>query len=138
MCCLSQFLSGSSMIKKNRSWRYSLCWLIGLILVSSTIWAANCPSPNQMTQDRLILSPTGSGCHSQADSRVHGIPCIHDNQEARLLRRKAILPDPNAFVSFAPQFTVITTDYPTTSTCFADSIQPVFKHIFLRNSVFRI
>ena len=138
MCCLSQFLSGSSMIKKNRSWRYSLCWLIGLLLISSTIWAANCHSLNQMTQDRLILSPTSSSCHSQADSRVHGIPCIHDNQEARLLRRKAILPDPNAFVSFAPQFTVITTDYPTTSTCFTDSIQPVFKHIFLRNSVFRI
>ena len=138
MCCLSQFLSGSSMIKKNRSWRYSLCWLIGLLLISSTTWAAACHLTTLANQDRSVLSLTRFDCHSQADSRIHGIQCIHDNQEARLLRRKAILPDPNAFVSFAPQFTVITTDYPTTSTCFTDSIQLVFKHIFLRNSVFRI
>ena len=138
MRCLSQFLSGSSMIKKNRSWRYSLCWLIGLLLISSTTWAATCHSPNQTTQDRSILSPTDYGCYSQADSRIHEIRCIHDNQEARLLRRKATLPDPNSFASFAPQFTLISTDCPKTNTCFTDSIQPVFEHIFLRNSVFRI
>ena len=138
MCCLSQFLSGSYMIKKKQSWSYSLCWLIGLLLISSTTLAANCHSPNQTTQDRSILSPTDYGCYSQADSRIHEIRCIHDNQEARLLRRKATLPDPNAFASFAPQFTIIETDCPTTRTCSTDSIQPVFKHIFLRNGVFRI
>ncbi len=138
MCCLSQFLSGSSMIKKNRSWRYSLCWLIGLLLISSTTWAITCHSPTLANQDRSMLSPTEFGCHSQADSRIHGIRCIHDNQEACLLRRKATLPDPNAFASFAPQFTIIETDCPTTRTCSTDSIQPVFKHIFLRNGVFRI
>ena len=138
MCCLSQFLSGSSMIKKNRSWRYSLCWLIGLLLISSTTWAITCHSPTLANQDRSILSPMGFGCHSQADSRIHRIRCIHDNQEACLLRRKATLPDPNAFASFAPQFTIIVTDFPTTNTCFTDSVQPVLKHIFLRNSVFRI
>ena len=126
------------MIKENRSWRYSLCWLIGLLLISSTTWAATCHSPNQTTQDRSILSPTDYGCYSQADSRIHEIRCIHDNQEARLLRRKATLPDPNVFASFAPQFTVISTDCPKTNTCFTDSIQPVFEHILLRNNVFRI
>ena len=138
MCCLSQFLSGSSMIKKNRSWRYSLCWLIGLLLISSTTWAITCHSPTLANQDRSILSPMGFGYHSQADSRIHGIRCIHDNQEACPLRRKATLPDPNAFASFDPQFTIIETDCPTTRTCSTDSIQPVFKHIFLRNGVFRI
>ena len=138
MCCLSQFLSGSYMIKKKQSWSYSLCWLIGLLLISSTTLAANCHSPNQTTQDRSILSPTDSGCSSQADSRIHEIRCIHDNQETHLLRRKATLPDPNAFTSFASQFTVISTDCPKTNTCFTDSIHPVFEHIFLRNSVFRI
>ena len=138
MCCLSQFLSGSSMIKKNRSWRYSLCWLIGLLLISSTTWAATCHSPTLANQDRSILSPAGFGCHSQADSRIHGIQCIHDNQEASLLHRKVTLPAPNAFACFTPQFTIIAVDCPTTSTCSTDSIQPVFEHIFLRNSVFRI
>ena len=138
MCCLPQFLSGSSMIKNNRSWRHSLCWLIGLLLISSTTSAAACHSSTLANQDQSILSPTGFGCHSQADSRIHGIRCIHDNQEACLLRRKATLPDPNAFASFAPQFIIIAADCPTTSTCSTDSIQPVFKHIFLRNSVFRI
>ena len=138
MCCLSQFLSGSSMIKKNRSWRYSLCWLIGTLLISSTTWAITCHSPTLANQDRSILSPTGFGCHSQADSRIHGIRCIHDNQEACPLRRKATLPDPTAFARFAPQFTILAADCHTTSTCSTDSIQPVFKHIFLRNGVFRI
>ena len=138
MCCLSQFLSGSSMIKKNRSWRYSLCWLIGLLLISSTTSAATCHSSTLANQNQSILSPTGFGCHSQADSRIHGIRCIHDNQEACPPRRKATSPDPNAFASFAPQFTIIKTDCPTTRTCSTDSIQPVFKHIFLRNGVFRI
>ena len=137
MCCLPQFVSSTSMTKRYR-WRYFLHCLISLLLISSTTWAATCHSPTLTSQDLSILSPTGFGCHSQADSRIHGIQCIHDNQEARLLRRKATLPDPNAFASFAPQFTVISTDCPTTNTCFSDSIQPVFKHIFLRNSVFRI
>ena len=138
MCCLSKFLSGSSMIKKNRSWRYSLCCLIGLLLISSTTWAITCHSPTLANQDRSILSPMGFGCHSQADSRIHGIRCIHDNQEACPPRRKATSPDPNAFASFAPQFTVIVTDFPTTNTCFTASVPPVLKHIFLRNGVFRI
>ena len=138
MCCLSQFLSGSSMIKKNQSWRYSLCWLIGLLLISSTTLAATCHSPTLAHQDQSILSPTGFGCHPQADNRIHGIQCIHDNQEASLLRRKATLPDPNTFASFASQFAIIAADCPITSTCSTDSIQPVFEHIFLRNSVFRI
>ena len=138
MCCLSQFLSGSSMIKKNRSWRYSLCWLIGTLLISSTTWAATCHSSTLANQDQSILLPTGFGCHSQTDIRIHGIQCIHDNQEACLLRRKATLPDPNAFASFASQFAIIAADCPITSTCSTDSIQPVFEHIFLRNSVFRI
>jgi len=137
VCCLPQFVSSISMTKRYR-WRYFLYCLISLLLISSTTWAATCHSPTLTTQDLSILSSTGFGCHSQADSRIHGIQCIHDNQEARLLRRKATLPDPNAFASFAPQFTVISTDCPTTNTCFTDSIQPVFEHIFLRNSVFRI
>ena len=137
MCCLPQFVSSTSMTKRYR-WRYFLYCLISLLLISSTTWAATCHSPTLTSQDLSILSSTGFGCHSQADSRIHGIQCIHDNQEARLLRRKATLPDPNAFASFAPQFTVISTDCPTTNTCFTDSIQPVFEHIFLRNSVFRI
>ena len=138
MCCLSQFLSGSSMIKKNRSWRYSMCWLIGLLLISSTTSAATCHSSTLAHQDQYIFSPTGFGCHSQADNRIHGIQCIHDNQEASLLHRKVTLPAPNAFACFTPQFTIIAVDCPTTSTCSTDSIQPVFEHIFLRNSVFRI
>ena len=138
MCCLSQFLSGSSMIKKNRSWRYSLCWLIGILLISSTTLAATCHSQTLTSQGLSILSPTGFGCHSQADSRIHGMQCIHDNQEACLLRRKATLPDPNTFASFASQFAIIAADCPITSICSTDSIQPVFEHIFLRNSVFRI
>ena len=138
MRCLSQFLPGSSMIKKNRSWRYSLCWLIGLLLISSTTSAATCHSSTLAHQDQYIFSPTGFGCHSQADNRIHGIQCIHDNQEASLLHRKVTLPAPNAFACFTPQFTIIAVDCPTTSTCSTDSIQPVFEHIFLRNSIFRI
>ena len=138
MCCLSKFLPGSSMIKKDQSWSYSLCWLFGLLLISSTTWAATCHSSTLANQDQSILSPTGFGCHPQADNGIHGIQCIHDNQEASLLRRKVTLPDPNTCASFAPQFTIIKTDCPTTRTYSTDSIQPVFKHIFLRNGVFRI
>ena len=137
MCCLPQFVSSTSMTKRYR-WRYFLYCLISLLLISSTTWAATCHSPTLTSQDLSILSPTGFGCHSQADSRIHGIQCIHNNQEACLLRRKATLPDPTAFASFASHFTAISTDCPKTNTRFADSIQPVFEHIFLRNSVFRI
>jgi len=137
VCCLPQFVSSTSMTKRYR-WRYFLYCLISLLLISSTTWAATCHSPTLTSQDLSILSSTGFGCHSQADSRIHGIQCIHDNQEARLLRRKATLPDPNAFASFASQFAIIAADFPITSTCSTDSIQPVFEHIFLRNSVFRI
>ena len=137
MCCLPQFLPSTSMTKKYRLRRYFLYCLISL-LISSTTWAATCYSPTLTTQDLSIFSPTSFGCHSQADSKIHGIPCVHDNQEARLLRRKATLPDPNAFVSFSPQFALVLTACSTTNTCLTDSIQSVFAHVFLRNSIFRI
>ena len=138
MCCWPQFLSGLSMIKNSQSWRYFLYCLIGLLLISSTTWAVTCHSPTLTTQDLSIFSPTGFGCHSQADSKIHRIQCIHDNQEARLLRRKATLPDPNAFASFSPQFALVLTACSTTNTCFTDSIQSVFGHVFLRKCIFRI
>ena len=138
MCCLPQFLPSTSMTKKYRLRRYFLYCLISLLLISSTTWAATCYSPTLTTQDLSIFSPTSFGCHSQADSKIHGIQCVHDNQEACLLRRKVTLPDPNTFASFTSQFTIISTACPIANTCFSDSIQPVFEHIFLRNSVFRI
>jgi len=138
VCCLPQFLPSTSMTKKYRLRRYFLYCLISLLLISSTTWAATCYSPTLTTQDLSVFSPTSFGCHSQADSKIHGIQCVHDNQEARLLRRKVTLPDPNAFTIFSPRFALVPTDCFTTNTCFTDSIQPILGQIFLRNSIFRI
>ena len=138
MCRLPQFLPSTSMTKKYRLRRYFLYCLISLLLISSTTWAATCYSPTLTTQDLSIFSPSSFSCHSQAKSKIHRIQCVHDNQEARLLRRKVTLPDPNAFAIFFPQFALVPTDCSTTNTCFAGSIQPIFGQIFLRNSTFRI